>query len=139
MTTRKPNSVSETSPTESIGAYTADPDIRPSQGADGRFLPGNRANPGGRPQSKGVNVDVLLRERLEERGNEYVDTVVNKALAGDYRFAELAVNRAYGTPVHRQIEITASAEMDRLVSVMASSLGLNPPSLPSPDTEPNST
>ena len=95
------------------------------RGPDGYFLPGQSANPAGRPPGR-QNVDQLMRDALEDHGAAYVATVLGKAFDGDYRFAELAVNRAYGTPVHRQIEITASAEMDRLVDIMRTSLGLPP-------------
>ena len=80
-------------------------------------------------------MDALLRERLEDRP-QIVDTILDRAEAGDYRFSELAFNRAYGTPVHRQIEITANAEWDTVVAAMQSSLGLIPTTQAE---EPNST
>ena len=82
--------------------------------ANGTFAPGNTMGALS-ARTRGVSVDVLLREGLEARADEYVGTVLGKAIGGDYRFAELAVNRAYGTPVHREVQITASAAMDQLV------------------------
>jgi Family of unknown function (DUF5681) len=72
-----------------------------------QFKPGNCANPGGRP--KGPSLTSRLRELLDKReidgkpikNNKQVadlvaEVIVEKALAGDYRFVDLMMNRIEG-------------------------------------------
>jgi len=71
-----------------------------------QFKPGQSGNPGGRP--KGVSLTNLIRALLEKEelkgvsleGRKVADllaaTIVERAVAGDYRFVELVMNRMEG-------------------------------------------
>ena len=71
------------------------------------FKPGQSGNPGGRP--RGTSLTKLIAEVLEQDQLKDVDmkdakkvaealanTIVKKAVEGDYRFAELVINRIDG-------------------------------------------
>jgi hypothetical protein len=71
-----------------------------------QFKPGQSGNPGGRP--KGVSLTSLIRGLLVKdelkgvslEGRKVADllaaTIVERAVAGDYRFVELVINRVDG-------------------------------------------
>lgn len=79
----------------------------PFPNSDTQFRPGESGNPAGRP--KGQSVTARLRTLLDETsiggktlpGGKTVrdivcETIVKQVLAGDFRFAELLLNRADG-------------------------------------------
>lgn len=70
---------------------------RPTHTPDGKFAPGNCANPGGRPKGS-VSLVTLLRKKLAEvppgeqrtYGEMLVEATVTDALAGDSQARKLA-------------------------------------------------
>ena len=104
----------------------------PSHTANGKFAPGNRVNPGGRPRSQ-FSPTALLREIVEERKGSFVYKLYEQADAGDFRSQELVMAYLDGKPVQRSIEITATAEMDSLVAGLRSDLASILPPAEEPD------
>jgi hypothetical protein len=105
--------------------YTVETAISPSKAANGQFLPGNRLGTG-RPKAQ-FSPTALLRQIVEERGGSFVYKLYDQADAGDFRSQELVMAYLDGKPIQRQIEVTASVQMDSLVDGLKADLqGLLP-------------
>jgi len=82
----------------------------PERDAKGRMLPGNTANPNGRPKGVGLNLTSLLKQKLEEipeDGTEkykdlFIKRLLKKALIdGDIKSLRLIINYVDGLPTQR--------------------------------------
>jgi hypothetical protein len=78
--------------------------MRPFQDEHGRFKPGNRANPGGRPKGS-INLSNKLRQALAQAapGDEtrtiadlLIETGIRQAGAGDHNFWKMIFERIDG-------------------------------------------
>lgn len=83
---------------------TPEQDSDPKRGADGKWLPGQSPNPGGRPKSAG-----RMRELAAQYGDKALLTLVALLDHKDYRArlgaAEALLNRGFGRPA-QSVDIT---------------------------------
>jgi len=81
-------------------------------GATGKgFLPGQSGNPGGR--KKGTSITAILNRKLDEldddgksRAEKVAEVIVREALAGDYRFVDMLLNRTEGKIPDKVLNLT---------------------------------
>lgn len=67
----------------------------------GKFLPGNRANPGGRPKSD-LSLTVLIDEVVSPNDWRFIiATLKKRARRGDVRAIEMLMDRRFGKPVQQ--------------------------------------
>lgn len=86
---------------------------RPTHTANGKFAPGNIANPNGRP--KGLTLTSEIKKQLEENPNirqALIQKMIAEALKGDPVFMKLILNYVDGMPTQKlqhegNIDITA--------------------------------
>lgn len=76
------------------------------------FKPGQSGNPGGRP--KGTSITTILNRKLDEldpddgksRAEKVAEVIVREALAGDYRFVDMLLNRTEGKIADKVLNLT---------------------------------
>ena len=71
---------------------------------DGKFAPGNKASPGRTPIAEGgkPNPASVVRNAIADQALDIIQTVIDKALAGDINAAKLVIERI--SPSLRSIE-----------------------------------
>ena len=78
-------------------------DHKPLRDEKGRLLPGQTANPNGRPKGSMNKWTILSREMLTERGPEIVQVIIDRALKGDVHCLKMCIDRI--VPQTKAVEI----------------------------------
>lgn len=74
---------------------------------NGRFVAGNRANPGGRPKSE-LNITTLIDDAVTVDDWKFIfETLKKKARRGDMKAIEMLMDRRFGKP-KQSTEITGA-------------------------------
>ena len=84
----------------------------------GKFLPGNKANPGGRP--KGLSITALIDKAVSEADWIFIlDVLLRKARRGDVKAIDMLLDRRFGKAMQpltgkdgSPIELVISWEFD---------------------------
>ncbi len=66
--------------------------------ASGKFVKGNKANPGGRPKSD-LSITALIDEAVNEDDWRFIiQALLKKARRGDHKAIEMLLDRRFGKP-----------------------------------------
>jgi hypothetical protein len=86
-------------------------ETKPKRDPKGRWLPGQSANPAGKPRGI-ADLRTVARNLLESRQEELVQALIDKAAAGDTAALKLALERVYVAPrqAHEAVEIPGLAD-----------------------------
>ena len=89
---------------------------RTNRGARGRFVPGNRANPTGRPKGSRNRTTLLVEQLLADEAETLTRALINKAKAGDGTALSLVFARLCPPRKERIIELAPMPGLDDLVA-----------------------